>query len=58
MASNLLAKSFSAVQVQEWLGHSSAATTMKYYAHADKTSKLGIANALQGVLGVESVEKT
>lgn len=55
-ASNLLARGFSAVQVQEWLGHSSAATTLKFYAHADKTSKLGIANALQGVLGVESVE--
>lgn len=58
-ASNLLAKGFSVVQVQEWLGHGSAATTMKYYAHADKTSKLGIATALQGVLctkGNESVE--
>lgn len=59
-ASNLLASGFSIPQVQEWLGHGSATTTMKYYAHADKTSKLGIASALQGVLNIkdgESIEQ-
>lgn len=45
-ASNLLSQGFSVVQVQEWLGHSSAETTLGYYAHADKTSKMQIANSL------------
>lgn len=46
VASNLLNEGFSVVQVQEWLGHSSAATTLNFYAHVDKTSKLSIAYAL------------
>jgi len=46
VASNLLNSGFSVTQVQEWLGHSSAATTLSYYAHADKSSKLQIAAAL------------
>ena len=45
-ASNLLAQGFSVVQVAEWLGHSSSATTLKFYAHADKSSKMAIAEAL------------
>ena len=49
VASNLLDKGFSVVQVQEWLGHGSAATTLNFYAHADKRSKLEIANALQSM---------
>ncbi len=46
VASNLLNAGFSVVQVQEWLGHSSAATTLNFYAHADKSSKMQIAEAL------------
>ena len=38
---------FTTVQVAEWLGHSSSTTTLKFYAHIDKTSKLAIANSLQ-----------
>ena len=34
------------VQVQEWLGHSSAETTLRYYGHVDKSSKKAIADAL------------
>ena len=35
------------VQVAEWLGHSSSTTTLKFYAHIDKTSKMAIANNLK-----------
>lgn len=48
-ASNLLAAGFSISQVQEWLGHESATTTMKYYAHVDKASKMAIAEDLEKV---------
>ena len=46
VASNLLNAGFTAVQVAEWLGHSSATTTLRFYAHIDKTSKLAIAKSL------------
>ena len=49
VASNLLNDGFSVTQVQEWLGHSSAATTLTFYAHVDKTSKLQIANQLDKI---------
>ena len=52
VASNLLDKGFSVVQVQEWLGHGSAVTTLNFYAHADKTSKTNIANALESMLTI------
>ena len=35
-ASNLLNMGFSIVQVQQWLGHGSAAATLNLYAHVDK----------------------
>lgn len=50
VASNLLNGGFSVVQVQEWLGHSSSATTLNFYAHIDKTSKLSIAEALDKIV--------
>ena len=37
---------FSVVQVQEWLGHGSASTTLNFYAHVDKSSKISIADTL------------
>lgn len=46
-ASNLLDMGFSVVQVADWLGHSSSATTLNFYAHAEKRSKMDIANALE-----------
>lgn len=49
VASNLLNDGFNAVQVAEWLGHSSSTTTLKFYAHIDKTSKMSIANSLAPV---------
>lgn len=49
-ASNLFDKNFSAVQVGDWLGHSSPATTLNFYAHANKTSKNDISNALQDMI--------
>ena len=64
VASNLLNDGFSVTQVQEWLGHSSAATTLTFYAHVDKTSKLQIANQLDridaenGFIQLESDKKS
>lgn len=49
VASNLLNDGFTTVQVAEWLGHSSSTTTLKFYAHIDKTSKMAIANSLAKV---------
>ena len=37
---------FSVVEVAQWLGHSSAATTLNFYAHADKKSKSEIARSI------------
>lgn len=46
VAGNLLNDGFTTVQVAEWLGHSSSTTTLKFYAHIDKTSKMAIAEKL------------
>ena len=46
VASNLINKGFSIVQVADWLGHSSSATTLAFYAHTDKTGKMNIANSI------------
>ncbi len=54
VVSNLLAKGIPVLQVSDWVGHGSPSTTMKYYAHVDKASKMGIANALEGALGIEN----
>ena len=54
-ASNLLDMGFSVVQVADWLGHSSSATTLNFYAHAEKRSKMDIANALDGCFQTQSV---
>ena len=53
VASNLLNMGFTVVQVQEWLGHSSAATTLNFYAHVDKTSKLNISRTLDTKLKID-----
>lgn len=52
VASNLLNNGFSVVQVQEWLGHGSASTTLNFYAHVDKTSKTTIANSLEKMIRI------
>ena len=49
-ATNLLDLGFNVVQVAEWLGHESPNTTLKFYGHAIKTSKMEMANALDKVL--------
>ena len=54
-ASNLLDMGFSVVQVADWLGHSSSATTLNFYAHAEKRSKIDIANALESAFQNKSV---
>ncbi len=53
VASCLLSKGFSVVQVQEWLGHGSASTTLNFYAHADKRSKSDIAKSLENLVIIE-----
>lgn len=52
-ASNLLAHGFSIAQVAEWLGHSTASTTLNFYSHVDKTSKMEIGNALDKLIDVK-----
>lgn len=54
-ASNLLDMGFSVVQVADWLGHSSSAMTLNFYAHAEKRSKMDIANALEAEFQKQSV---
>lgn len=54
-ASNLLDMGFSVVQVADWLGHSSSATTLNFYAHAEKRSKMDIAKALDSSFEKQSV---
>ena len=52
VASNLLDNNFSAVQVGDWLGHSSLATTLNFYAHASKHSKNIISNAIEDMINI------
>lgn len=52
-ASNLLAHGFSVVEVQHWLGHSQASTTLNFYSHIDATSKTNIRDALEDLLPLE-----
>ena len=49
-ATNLLELGFNVVQVAEWLGHESPNTTLKFYGHAVKSSKMEMADALEKVL--------
>lgn len=43
-ATNLLAKDFSLVDIQHWLGHSQPSTTLNFYSHVDSSSKNHIKN--------------
>lgn len=56
-ASNLLNMGFSIVQVQQWLGHGSASTTLNFYAHVDKNSKLDMAAAMERVIYQPTVQE-
>lgn len=56
-ASNLLDMGFSVVQVADWLGHSSSTTTLNFYAHAEKRSKMDIAKALDSSFGSKVLDK-
>lgn len=49
-ASNLLNMGFSIVEVQQWLGHGSASTTLNFYAHIDKSAKKNMADAMENAL--------
>ena len=52
VASNLIAKGMSVVDVQEWLGHANASTTLDVYSHAYKSSKNNIANAIEQMIAI------
>ena len=51
-ASNLLNMGFSVVQVADWLGHESASTTLRFYAHSDASGKKSIAKKLEQTMKV------
>lgn len=53
VASNLIANGMSIVDVQEWLGHANASTTLDVYSHAAKSSKDSIATALQQMISIK-----
>lgn len=53
VASNLISRGVSIVDVQEWLGHANASTTLDIYTHASKSSKDDIVQALQTMVCVE-----
>lgn len=50
VASNLLANNFSVVDVQYFLGHGDASTTLSFYSHIDGSAKRKIADALDDKL--------
>lgn len=52
VASNLIAKGMSVVDVQEWLGHANASTTLDVYSHACKSSKNNIVNAIEQMIAI------
>ena len=56
-ASNLLNMGFSIVQAQQWLGHGSASTTLNFYAHVDKNSKLDMAAAMERAIYQPTVQE-
>ncbi len=43
--------------IQEWLGHSTIATTANIYTHLDYSSKIVSANAILGIFKEEKVYK-
>lgn len=55
-ASLLLANGVSMKQIQEWLGHSTFATTADIYSHLDFNSKISAANALTQGLKLNQAE--
>lgn len=52
VASNLIANGMSIVDVQEWLGHANASTTLDVYSHACKSSKDNIAKSLETMITI------
>ena len=52
-ASNLIHQGFSINEVQNWLGHSQASTTLNIYCHVDASSKRNIQQFLDGEWNAE-----
>lgn len=57
VASNLLSKGFSLVDIQLWLGHSQPSTTLNFYSHVDSTSKSSIKSFLDNSLDFDGNRK-
>lgn len=55
-ASNLLAMGFSIVEVQQWLGHARASTTLDFYSHVASSSKQSICDRLEKEIPLEVPE--
>jgi len=55
-ASNLLAMGFSIVEVQQWLGHARASTTLDFYSHVATSSKQSICDRLEKEIPLEVPE--
>lgn len=53
VASNLISAGMPIVDVQEWLGHANASTTLDVYSHAAKSSKENIAKTLCDMISSE-----
>lgn len=51
-ASNLLSQGYSIAEVQSWLGHASASTTLDFYVHIDTTSKSNMGDTLESCLRI------
>ena len=52
VASNLISNGESIVNVQEWLGHANASTTLDIYSHAAKSAKINIANSIEKMIAI------
>lgn len=50
VASNLINNKFSVVEVQHWLGHASASTTLNFYAHIDNSGRSDMGKALDKMI--------
>ena len=53
VASNLINNGMSVLQVQHWLGHSSATTTLDFYGHVDAKSNEAVAKAIENMIDIQ-----
>ena len=62
VASNLISEGVKAgisiVDIQEWLGHANASTTLDVYSHAAKSSKENIASTLEQIIPIDGTTQS